>query len=103
MDITKLGNLPGLQSLKPLSGSVTGTEDTNAGEGFASILKNIVGQATSAQSKAQELSIAAARGDNVPLQDVVSAIGQAELTLQTLVSVRDKAIEAYQEILRMPI
>lgn len=103
MDITKLGNLPGLNGIKPLTGSVTGTDDANAGQGFASILKNIVGQATSAQEHAQNLSMAAARGDDIPLQDVVSAIGQAELTLQTLVSVRDKAIEAYQEILRMPI
>ncbi|MFZ2587703.1 MAG: flagellar hook-basal body complex protein FliE [Alphaproteobacteria bacterium] len=103
MDIAKLGNLPNLQGLRNAVGGATGSDDTNPAQGFASVLKNMVSQATSAQSEAQALSLAAARGDNVPLQDVVSAIGKAEMTLQTLVTVRDKAIEAYQEILRMPI
>lgn len=37
------------------------------------------------------------------LTDVVTAVGKAELTLQTVVAVRDKVIQAYQEVLRMPI
>ena len=32
-----------------------------------------------------------------------AAAGQAEITLQTMVAVRDRVIQAYQEILRMPI
>jgi flagellar hook-basal body complex protein FliE len=41
-------------------------------------------------------------GGGDPL-DVVTAITSAEVTLQTVVAVRDKMIQAYQEILRMPI
>ena len=37
------------------------------------------------------------------LTDVVQAISSAELTLQTVVSVRDRMISAYQDIMRMPI
>jgi flagellar hook-basal body complex protein FliE len=37
------------------------------------------------------------------LTDVVTAVTNAELTLQTVVSVRDRLISAYQEIMRMPI
>jgi flagellar hook-basal body complex protein FliE len=37
------------------------------------------------------------------LTDVVQAVTSAELTLQTVVAVRDRLIAAYQEIMRMPI
>ena len=104
MDLTKLGSLPVVNTLKPTAEAVTGSEDAgDPSQGFGAILKKIVGQAVEAQEASQAATMAVARGDNIPLQDVVSAIGRAETTLQTLVAVRDKAIEAYQEILRMPI
>ncbi|HEY8189549.1 MAG TPA: flagellar hook-basal body complex protein FliE, partial [Micavibrio sp.] len=37
------------------------------------------------------------------LTDVVQAVTAAELTLQTVVAVRDRMLTAYQEIMRMPI
>jgi flagellar hook-basal body complex protein FliE len=37
------------------------------------------------------------------LVDLVTAVSNAELTLNTVVSLRDKMINAYQDILRMPI
>lgn len=37
------------------------------------------------------------------VQSVVEALTATELTLQTAVAVRDRVVEAYQEILRMPI
>lgn len=37
------------------------------------------------------------------LTDVVEAITNAEMTLQTVIAVRDRLLGAYQEIMRMPI
>ena len=37
------------------------------------------------------------------LNELIVAVSKAELTLQTVVTVRDRAIQAYQDILRMPI
>lgn len=37
------------------------------------------------------------------LTDVVEAVTNAELTLQTVVALRDRMLTAYQEIMRMPI
>ena len=37
------------------------------------------------------------------LNDVVQAVTNAEVTLQTVTAVRDKVLNAYQEILRMPM
>ncbi len=102
MAITPVTNI-----LKPLVGAVTSTatDDTTASAagGFGDVLKSMISQAVDSQHVANEMSQAAASGANVPLQDVVNALSKAELTLQTMVAVRDKAIEAYQEILRMPI
>jgi flagellar hook-basal body complex protein FliE len=35
--------------------------------------------------------------------DVVTAVAETEVLLETVVTVRDRVIQAYQEILRMPI
>jgi flagellar hook-basal body complex protein FliE len=35
--------------------------------------------------------------------DVVGAVNQAEITLDTVVAVRDKVVQAYQSIMNMPI
>ncbi|RLJ41193.1 flagellar hook-basal body complex protein FliE [Litoreibacter meonggei] len=40
---------------------------------------------------------------NVDPHRLVEALTQSELAIQTAVSVRDKVVEAYQEILRMPV
>ncbi|MEM1379044.1 MAG: flagellar hook-basal body complex protein FliE [Pseudomonadota bacterium] len=39
----------------------------------------------------------------VDAQAVVEALSQADLALQTAVTIRDRVVAAYQEILRMPI
>jgi flagellar hook-basal body complex protein FliE len=37
------------------------------------------------------------------LTQVVMAVSKAEMTLETVVTLRDKVVQAYQDILRMPI
>ncbi len=39
----------------------------------------------------------------VDVQSVVEALAAAEMTMRTVVAVRDKVVEAYHDILRMPI
>ncbi len=43
---------------------------------------------------------AAGKGDVV---QVVNAVTAAELTLETVVAIRDRVISAYQDIMKMPI
>jgi flagellar hook-basal body complex protein FliE len=40
---------------------------------------------------------------NANIVDVVNAVNSAELTLDTVVAVRDKVVQAYQAIMNMPI
>jgi flagellar hook-basal body complex protein FliE len=46
---------------------------------------------------------AAAAAGEAELLDVVTAVSAAEISLETVVAVRDEVVRAYQEILRMPI
>ena len=46
------------------------------------------------------MNMVSGEGDIV---DVVTAISAAEMTIETVVSVRDRMVSAYQEIMRMPI
>ena len=52
--------------------------------------------------KSDMQSQAVANG-NANMVDVVTAVAETETTVQTLVSVRDKVIAAYEDILKMPI
>lgn len=69
---------------------------------FASLVKGAIDQAVQIGQKSEQASIAAIR-DRADVTQVVTAVSEAELTLQTVVSVRDKVVDAYKEILRMPI
>lgn len=69
---------------------------------FAEMIKQVAESAIEAGESAERLTAAAVR-DKAELTDVVTAITNAEVTLQTVVAVRDRIISAYQEILRMPI
>lgn len=82
--------------------NISGSEKSS-GTGFSDLLKNAMQGTVDAQRTAENLTVQAASGDNVPMHEVIQAIGKAEMTLQTMLAVRDKTVEAYQEILRMPI
>ena len=73
------------------------------GQSFGSLVEAAAKDAVSSTKGAEQLSTKAAAGANVELTDVVTAVSNAEVTLQTVVAVRDKVISAYQDIMRMPI
>ena len=69
---------------------------------FVDLVKEVAEKSVEA-GKAAELATASAVAGEADLTDVVTAVSNAEITLQTVVTVRDRVIAAYQEILRMPI
>lgn len=73
-----------------------------AGTGFADILSSSLESARKVGKTADTGLMATAVG-KAEVVDVVTAVAEAELTVQTIVSVRDRVISAYQQILRMPI
>ena len=76
--------------------------DTAPGESFGSLVREMIGDAAAAGAQGEEVAAKAMIGQ-ADLTEVVMAVNNAELTLQTVVAIRDKVVEAYQEIVRMPI
>ena len=72
------------------------------GKSFADMLGDVAKDAKTGGIAAEKLSIGAVAG-KADINEVVTAVSNAEVTLQTVVAVRDKVISAYQDILRMPI
>ena len=73
-----------------------------AGPSFNALLKDAVGSVaeTSRASDAQARALAQGKAN---LVDVVTAVADTETAITTLVSVRDKVIQAYQSIMQMQI
>ena len=85
--------------------TMPGPDGAKKGDGnaFSSALSDAMGETANAIKHAEQLTLAAANGEEVAMHDVIQAVSKAELTLQSMLTVRDRAAEAYQEVLRMPI
>jgi len=75
---------------------------SSSGASFASMLRDGAKNAIDSGKKSEEMAKQAITG-KADVRDVVAAVNNAELTLQTVVAVRDKVIGAYSDILKMPI
>jgi flagellar hook-basal body complex protein FliE len=85
----------------PLRDLKAGFDDSSA-SGFGAMLErtlaNTVAAGRVSDHKAQAL--VAGKADIV---DVVTAVAETEVAIESMVSIRDKVIQAYQEIMQMPI
>ncbi len=74
----------------------------DAGPSFGSVLKDVMDSviAVGRKSDAQAQAVALGKANMI---DVVTAVAESETAIQALVSVRDKVIAAYEDILKMPI
>ena len=84
-------------AIKPSAGA-----QQDQGLDFGSMVKSAMTDVMQNTKKA-EGQIAAQVGGKAELIDVVTAISAAEASLETVMAVRDQVINAYQEIMRMPI
>ena len=72
------------------------------GPSFASVLKEAVGSVleTGRKSDAQTVAMASGKGN---VMDVVTAVAETDVAVSTLVSVRDRVIQSYEDIMKMSI
>ncbi len=83
----------------------TSGNDRSKGEpasSFAELVKSGYQATRQAGLEAEAQSIQAIAGE-ANLAEVVQAVSKAEVTLQTMVSVRDRVVQSYQEVIRMPL
>jgi flagellar hook-basal body complex protein FliE len=90
------------QAAAKMGGAAASSAASPTGAGFGDFLTNAMKDAIGTMKGGEQAAAqqAAGKGDMV---SVVNAVNQAELTLDTVVAVRDKVITAYQSIMQMPI
>ena len=72
------------------------------GPSFSAVLKDALGSVVDAGKKSDAQSVAMASG-KANVMDVVTAVAETDVAVSTLVSVRDRVIQSYEDIMRMPI
>jgi flagellar hook-basal body complex protein FliE len=90
---SSLGGVGSVQS--PSTGSGSG--------GFGSMLTSAISSLNQSQNTASSDSVALATGQASDVTSVVSDVEKANLEMQLAVQVRNKAVDAYEEIMRMQI
>src|SRR5262249_17995564 len=73
-------------------------------QGFAELLRSSIDAVSQAQTTAYNMAAALERGDKyVALPDVMIALQKANLSFQAMTEVRNRLVNAYQEVMNMPI
>jgi flagellar hook-basal body complex protein FliE len=98
-DITNFPSVAGLGG--PESAGKAGPSDKKSG--FANVLEQSLTEVNSMQQKADAAITALATGEKVSLHDTMIAMEQADVSFRLMMQVRNKIVEAYQEILRMQV
>jgi len=105
--------LPPIMPISPISigsiaqpGNATAASGATGGTGgtsFADTLASQLDKVSAAQNNADQLALQAATGDLKAVQDYTIASTEAQLMTQLTVQIRNKAVEAFNDIMRMQI
>ena len=74
----------------------------SGGQSFSDVLKDAVGGVLDVGRKSDAQTVAMASG-KANVMDVVTAVAETDVAVSTMVSVRDKVIAAYEDIMKMAI
>ncbi|GAA4965601.1 hypothetical protein GCM10023225_05890 [Kineococcus glutinatus] len=90
------------------AGALVGATGTPAvgetsGSGFASLLAGGLDKLQALQSTSDGLAVKAATGNLENVHDYMIASNEAQLATQLTVAVRNKAVEAFNEVMRMQV
>lgn len=96
----------GVHSLTPVAGTSAVpriTRSASADSSFAEIVSQMVGDTNSKYAEADESLSKLVTGEADNLHEVVIDAAQADLSFRLLVEIRNKLLDAYQEIMRMQV
>lgn len=92
----------GMEQVFP-SPLATGAKPASPAEGFGKVLGEMVGKVNSSQLETDKAIQNLMTGDSKGLHEVMIAMEKSSISFQFLLQVRNKALESYQEIMRMPV
>lgn len=83
--------------------SVGGVKTTSPTEGAGKFFSELVSKVNDMQVQSDKSIQALASGENKNLHEVMISMEKASISFQFMSSVRDKALSAYQEVMRMQV
>ncbi|GKW46556.1 flagellar hook-basal body complex protein FliE [Planococcus sp. NCCP-2050] len=83
--------------------SIAKPQTENKTEGFSEIFKNQLEEVNKLQNTSDKLTNQLVTGEVEDVSQVMVAAQKASLSLQLTVQVRNKVVEAYQEVMRMQL
>ena len=97
-----------LLTMRQLAGQAanpfTRSEESDSGEGgFSQIFRSSLEKINGLQHKADEQVTAVQSGRSADMIDAIVALEEADMSFQLLLQVRNKAVRAYEEIMRMQL
>ena len=92
-----------LAQLPAAAGAGAPVQGGKGAEGFGKALTDAIGSLDKLQQEADAGSVQLAAGEPVELHDVMLSQERASLSFELAVQVRNKLVEAYQEIMRMQV
>ena len=79
------------------------TQKTDDGSDFKSLLMKSINEVNRLQTEADEATVNLATGESDNVAEVFTAVKKAELAFQTLMQIRNKLMDAYDEIKQMRV
>jgi len=104
--MTSISPLSGINSLTGVAGTTPaqlGTPGTSGASGtsFGSVLGGAVDNLSSLQNTADTLAVKAVTGDLTDIHQATLAATRAQVTMELVSAVRNKGVDAFNEIMRM--
>ena len=97
-------HIRGIDALVGTKNSIGSSEPMRStGPGFGELLKQAVESVNHMQHESGRLEDAVARGENANIHQAIIAGEKAGLSFRLMMQVRNKLIEAYQEVLRIQV
>ena len=85
-----------------MAGAEGGGAAAGTGQSFGDFLRGATNGVVDTIGKGEQATLQAAAG-KADLAQLTEAVSNAQVALQTVVAVRDRVVQAYQQIMQMPI
>jgi flagellar hook-basal body complex protein FliE len=91
-----------MEMVRPLDPLAPADKASSGGE-FESVLSGVIGEVKSTRGEAERQIASWMNGEQTDIHQVATSIQKAELTFEMALEVRNKMMQAYQEVMRMQI
>ncbi len=103
MDVSKIGQIGGFQNIQGINNPAKNMKPPSEKTSFVDSVKKGMESVQKTQADADDKIKESLSGKETDLSEVMISALKAEVSMQLTLQVRNKALDAYQEITRMPI